>query len=82
MCPPRPERAGDSFFLGRRFPLTLPEFLTVTIDPAGVITLPMIGPVRAAGKTPEQLASDLTVMYSRVLQAPSVTVLVRHRLHR
>src|SRR5207302_10036428 len=42
----------------------------VTIKPEGTIDLPLVGEVTAAGKTPSQLAADLTKRYSRYLVAP------------
>jgi polysaccharide biosynthesis/export protein len=50
---------------------------TVTIKPDGVIGLPLISQVKAAGKTAAQLEAELTRMYSMYLKAPSVSVLVR-----
>ena len=49
---------------------------TVTIKPDGLIALPLISEIKAAGKTTAQLASDLKTVYSRFLDAPSVTVFV------
>ena len=51
--------------------------VTVTLGPDGVIAFPLISPVKAAGKTTAQLAGELTSMYSKVLDAPSVAVFVR-----
>jgi len=50
---------------------------TVTIKPDGTISLPLIGEVRAAGKTTTQLASELASLYRTYLRAPSVSVVVR-----
>lgn len=50
---------------------------TVTIKPDGVIALPLINQVRAAGKTAGQLEAELTKRYAKYLKAPSVSVLVR-----
>ena len=49
----------------------------VTIKPDGTISLPLIGEVRAAGKTTTQLASELASLYRTYLRAPSVSVVVR-----
>lgn len=79
-------REPDTYVLGPgdQIEVNVPHLaVTVTIDPDGVIALPLISPVKAAGKTTAQLASDLTALYSRVLDAPSVTVFVRqYRLNR
>jgi polysaccharide export outer membrane protein len=50
---------------------------TVTIKPDGVVALPLVGGVSAAGKTAAQLETELTKLYSKYLRAPSVSVLVR-----
>jgi polysaccharide export outer membrane protein len=49
----------------------------VTIKPDGVIALPLINQVTAAGKTAAQLEAELTRLYAKYLKAPSVAVLVR-----
>ncbi len=56
---------------------------TVTIKPDGVVALPLINQVRAAGKTVAQLEAELTRMYAKYLRAPSVSIIVRQfRMHR
>jgi len=50
---------------------------TVTIKPDGIIALPLINQVRAAGKTAAQLEAELTRRFSKYLKAPSISVLVR-----
>ncbi len=50
---------------------------TVTIKPDGSIDLPLVGEVRAAGRTTTQLAAELNKRYSVYLKAPSITVAVR-----
>jgi polysaccharide biosynthesis/export protein len=50
---------------------------TVTIKPDGIIALPLINQVTAAGKTAAQLEAELTRMYSKYLKNPSISVLVR-----
>jgi polysaccharide biosynthesis/export protein len=80
MLPSPAPKGPDAYVLGPgdQIEVHVPNLaVTVTIDPDGVIALPLISPVKAAGKTTAQLASDLTAMYSRVLNAPSVTVFVR-----
>lgn len=52
---------------------------TVDVRPDGWITVPYIGDVSAAGKTPEELARDLDRLYSKLLTKPRSTVsLVRY----
>ncbi|MDQ7844112.1 MAG: SLBB domain-containing protein [Armatimonadota bacterium] len=50
---------------------------TVTIKPDGAISLPLLGEVKAAGKTTTQLANELARLYSKYLKSPSVSVTVR-----
>lgn len=49
----------------------------VTIRPDGVISLPLIGEVAAAGLTPEQLRGRLTERLARYVRDAQVTVIVR-----
>lgn len=50
---------------------------TVTVRPDGMISLPLIGDVQASGLTPDQLGARATEMFSRFVQGPRVTVIVR-----
>jgi polysaccharide export outer membrane protein len=49
---------------------------TYTIDPAGNINMPLVGPIRAAGRTNPQLEREITQGYTvgKFLQDPKVTV--------
>jgi len=47
------------------------------VRPDGVITLPLINEVRAAGLTPEQLRQQLTVAAAKFVAEPSVSVSVK-----
>ena len=49
----------------------------VTVRPDGRITLPLIGDIQAAGLTPEQLKEAITKAASKLVEDPSVTVIVR-----
>jgi protein involved in polysaccharide export with SLBB domain len=49
---------------------------TVTIKPDGTIALPLIGQVRAAGRTTDQLQQDLAKAYLKYLKAPAISVTV------
>ncbi|NUP89738.1 MAG: polysaccharide biosynthesis/export family protein [Candidatus Sumerlaeia bacterium] len=52
-----------------------PEFnREVIVRPDGKITLPIIGEVIAYGKTPSQLAEELTELYTSELRNPFITV--------
>jgi polysaccharide export outer membrane protein len=54
-----------------------PDFSgTVPVRPDGKISLALIGDVQAAGKTPEQLTTDLTGLLKKYIAEPRVTVTV------
>jgi polysaccharide export outer membrane protein len=48
----------------------------VTVRADGMITVPLLGDVQAAGRTPAQLAEGLTKGLQRYVEAPRVTVAV------
>lgn len=48
----------------------------VTVRPDGMITMPLLGDVEAAGRSPGQLASGLTAELERLVESPRVTVSV------
>src|SRR3990172_6189560 len=50
---------------------------TVTIKPDGAVSLPLLGEVKAAGKTTTQFAVDLGKLYAKYLKQPSISVTVR-----
>jgi polysaccharide biosynthesis/export protein len=47
---------------------------TATVDPNGKITLRMVGPIQAAGLTPDQLASSIDKAYQNELRNPGAVV--------
>ena len=49
----------------------------VTVRPDGRITLPLIGDINAAGLTPEDLKALITKTASKLIDDPTVTVVVR-----
>jgi len=49
----------------------------VTVRPDGMVTLPLIGDMHAAGLTPEALRDQVQKSASKYLQDPNVTVVVR-----
>jgi len=54
-----------------------PDFSsTVPVRPDGKISLALIGDVQAAGKTPTELADDLTGLLKKYISEPRVTVMV------
>ena len=50
---------------------------TFPVRPDGMISMVLLGDVKAAGLTPTQLASTLTTQYKKYVQDPLVTVLVQ-----
>lgn len=50
---------------------------TVTVKPDGAVSLPLLGEVKAAGRTTTQFAADLVRLYTKYLRQPSVSVTVR-----
>ncbi len=50
---------------------------TVTVKPDGTISLPLIGEVKAAGKTTSQLVAELATLYRKYLRAPAISVVIR-----
>jgi len=50
---------------------------TLPVRPDGFISMPMIGELRAEGRTPTQLAEDIKKGLSAYVQDPRVTVIVR-----
>ena len=48
----------------------------VAVRPDGMITLPLVGEIKATGLTPNQLQDQLTTALSKVLSDPVVTVTV------
>lgn len=49
---------------------------TVPVRPDGMISLVLLGDLRAAGMTPMQLSADITQRLKKYIQEPSVSVLV------
>jgi polysaccharide biosynthesis/export protein len=49
---------------------------TVPVRPDGKISLPLLNDVQAAGLTPSQLMSQITVNLSKYMNSPQVTVIV------
>ena len=49
---------------------------TVAIRPDGKITVPLVGEIQAAGKTPKQLTDDLAKALAKFIKEPVVAVIV------
>ncbi len=67
--------AGDIIEI--KFPYADQFNETLTIRPDGKIALPLIGELRAAGKTPADLREQLIRLHSEHLQHPDLAVIVR-----
>lgn len=50
--------------------------VSAPIRPDGKVSMPLIGDVMAAGRTPEQLASDIEIKLKSYVKAPNVTVIL------
>src|SRR6267142_857038 len=50
---------------------------TVPVRPDGMISLPLLDDVQAAGLTPKQLKADLTRRLAKYITSPEVSVIVR-----
>jgi polysaccharide export outer membrane protein len=48
----------------------------VPVRPDGMISLPLLGDVQAAGRTPSQLADDIATRLKKYIEEPRVTVVV------
>jgi polysaccharide export outer membrane protein len=49
---------------------------TLLVRPDGMISIPLLGDVEASGKTPGQLAEEITAKLKKYIQDPNVTVLL------
>ena len=49
----------------------------MSIRPDGMISMPFIDEVQAAGRTPSELDAELTQLYQQELARPTITVIVR-----
>jgi polysaccharide export outer membrane protein len=49
---------------------------TVPVRPDGMITLPLVGEIKAVGLTPNQLQDQVTTALQKVVSEPQVTVMV------
>jgi polysaccharide export outer membrane protein len=48
----------------------------VPVRPDGMVSLPLLGDVQAAGKTPTQLADDIAIRLKKYIEEPRVNVVV------
>jgi polysaccharide biosynthesis/export protein len=78
-----PVQVSDSFVIGLEDVLAVmvwkePDHSApqVVVRPDGMITLPLIGEIKAAGSTPKQLEASIAERLKDYLTAPAVTVIV------
>jgi polysaccharide export outer membrane protein len=77
--PPAPV-VPDSYVIGASDVVMVTVYKEPTLSsgmlvrPDGMITLPLLGDIQAAGKTPLQLADDVTAKLKKFVQDPNVTV--------
>lgn len=74
---------GSSYIIGPEDMLQVTVWKEQTLSgsfpvrPDGMISMVLLGDVKAAGLTPEQLSANLTAQYKKYVQDPLVTVLVQ-----
>jgi polysaccharide export outer membrane protein len=49
---------------------------SLLVRPDGMISMPLLGDVKASGKSPVQLADEITVKLKKYVQDPNVTVVL------
>lgn len=82
-APSNPAVVGPSYVIGPDDVLQVTVWKettlsgTVPVRPDGMISMVLLGDVKAAGLTPEQLSANLTAQYKKYVQDPLVTVLVQ-----
>jgi polysaccharide biosynthesis/export protein len=81
--PSTPAVVGASYIIGPDDVLQVTVWKETTLSgtfpvrPDGMISMVLLGDVKAAGLTPEQLSATLTTQYKKYVQDPLVTVLVQ-----
>lgn len=72
----------ENYIIGASDNITVTVFKEPTLSssllvrPDGMISMPLLGDVRAAGRTTQQLADEITVMLKKFIQDPNVTVVL------
>ena len=81
--PPKAATDDPSYSIGPEDVISVsvwkePDFsnTAVPVRPDGMVSLPLLGDVQAAGKTPSQLSEDITVKLKKYIEEPRVTVVV------
>jgi polysaccharide export outer membrane protein len=74
--------AGNSYVIGATDVIIVTVFKEPTLSgsllvrPDGMISVPLLGDVKASGKTPVQLADEITVALKKYIQDPNVIVVL------
>jgi polysaccharide export outer membrane protein len=74
--------AGDTYVIGGNDVLAVTVWKEPTLSgsilvrPDGMISIPLVGDVKAAGLTPAQLAKEITTRLKKYIQDPNVSVVV------
>jgi polysaccharide export outer membrane protein len=82
-APSTPAHVNGSYIIGPDDVLQVTVWKELTLSgtfpvrPDGMISMVLLGDVKAAGLTPEQLSANLTAQYKKYVQDPLVTVLVQ-----
>jgi polysaccharide biosynthesis/export protein len=82
-APPQLEPPVNDYVLGEEDEIEISVYgnedleKTQAVRPGGYITFPLVGSIRASGRTPEQLREQLTTQLSTYVRNPQVTVIVR-----
>jgi polysaccharide export outer membrane protein len=74
--------AGNSYVIGASDVITVTVFKEPTLSgsllvrPDGMISVPLLGDVKASGKTPLQLADEIAVALKKYVQDPNVSIVL------
>jgi polysaccharide export outer membrane protein len=74
--------AAETYVIGASDVIVVTVFKEPTLSgsllvrPDGMISIPLLGDVKASGKTPVQLAQEVTVKLRKYIQDPNVTIVV------
>jgi len=81
---PEPSKSAmsDNYVIGTSDVLVVTVFKepnlsgSLLVRPDGMITMPLLGDIKASGKTPLQLADEITVKLKKYVQDPNVSVVL------
>ncbi|MGA3131158.1 MAG: polysaccharide biosynthesis/export family protein [Terracidiphilus sp.] len=79
---PPPAAANDTYVIGPNDVLTVTVWKETTLSgsvlvrPDGMISIPLVGDIQAAGLTPLRLADQITTSLKKFVQDPNVSVVV------